>query len=66
LGLAPVMTKILFKSIIELHRKGITVLLSEQNAAAGLRMADRAYVLERGRVILHGASGRYRILPMLP
>lgn len=56
LGLAPVVTKILFKSIIELHRKGITVLLSEQNAAAGLRMADRAYVLERGRVILHGTG----------
>ena len=56
LGLAPVVTKILFKSIIELHRKGITVLLSEQNAAAGLKMADRAYVLERGRVILHGTG----------
>jgi len=54
LGLAPVVTKILFKSIIELHCQGITVLLSEQNAAAGLRMADRAYVLERGRVILQG------------
>lgn len=56
LGLAPVVTKALFKSIIELHRKGITVLLSEQNAAAGLRMADRAYVLERGRVILQGTG----------
>ena len=56
LGLAPVVTKVLFKSIIELHRKGITVLLSEQNAAAGLRMADRAYVLERGRVILQGTG----------
>ncbi len=56
LGLAPVVTKILFKRILELHCKGITVLLSEQNAAAGLRMADRAYVLERGRVILQGTG----------
>ncbi len=56
LGLAPVVTKILFKSIIALHCQGITVLLSEQNAAAGLRMADRAYVLERGRVILQGTG----------
>ncbi len=54
LGLAPVVTKSLFRSITELHRNGITILLSEQNAAAGLRMADRAYVLERGKVVLQG------------
>ncbi len=54
LGLAPVVTKNLFRSILELHRNGITILLSEQNAAAGLRMADRAYVLERGKVKLQG------------
>lgn len=56
LGLSPVWMKFLFKSIMELHQKGITILMSEQNAAAGLRMSDRAYVLERGRVVLQGTG----------
>lgn len=56
LGLSPLWTKFLFESIMELHKKGITVLMSEQNAAASLRMADRAYVMERGRVVLEGTA----------
>lgn len=56
LGLSPLWTKFLFKSIRELHQKGITILLSEQNATAALKMADKAYVLERGRVIIEGTG----------
>ncbi|MBI4332635.1 MAG: ABC transporter ATP-binding protein [Chloroflexi bacterium] len=56
LGLAPLWVAEVFKSIQELHRRGITILLSEQNASASLGMADRAYVLERGRVVLEGTG----------
>ena len=56
LGLAPLLVSEVFKSIVELHRKGITILLSEQNATASLGMADRAYVLERGRIVLEGSG----------
>jgi branched-chain amino acid transport system ATP-binding protein len=53
-GLSPLWTTFLFQRIVELREKGITIVMSEQNAAAALRMADRAYVLERGRVVLKG------------
>lgn len=56
LGLSPLWTKMVFKSILELNQRGITILLSEQNAAASLSMANRAYVLERGRIVLEGTG----------
>ncbi len=56
LGLAPLWVHEVFKSVRELHKQGITILLSEQNATASLTMADRAYVLERGRVVLQGSG----------
>jgi branched-chain amino acid transport system ATP-binding protein len=56
LGLSPLWAGEVFKSIAELHRKGITVVLSEQNATVSLSMADRAYVLERGRLVLEGTG----------
>jgi branched-chain amino acid transport system ATP-binding protein len=56
LGLSPLLTQSLFKSIRALHQNGITILMAEQNAAASLRMADRAYVLERGRIVLQGTG----------
>ncbi len=57
MGLAPLVVQEIFSVIEQLRsRKGTTVLLVEQNAKAALRMADRAYVLETGRVILEGPS----------
>ncbi|QGG47426.1 ABC transporter ATP-binding protein [Heliorestis convoluta] len=52
LGLAPIVIKEIFEIIKNLRDKGITVLLVEQNAKQALKVADRGYVLETGRVVL--------------
>jgi branched-chain amino acid transport system ATP-binding protein len=54
-GLAPLMVKELFKIITALHEQGITILLVEQNVRHALEIADRAYLLENGRIALEGA-----------
>ncbi|MFO7246429.1 MAG: ABC transporter ATP-binding protein [Thermaerobacter sp.] len=56
LGLAPLLVRQIFAQIKEINRQGVTVLLVEQNARAALRLADRAYVLETGRVTLQGPA----------
>ncbi|MCJ7594803.1 MAG: ABC transporter ATP-binding protein [Desulfobacterales bacterium] len=53
-GLAPLMVKELFKVIITLNGQGITILLVEQNIRHALNAANRAYVLENGRIVLEG------------
>ena len=54
LGLAPLVVKMVFEVIERINRAGTTVLLAEQNAFAALKIAHRAYVLERGRIVLEG------------
>ena len=54
LGLAPLVVKMVFEVIQRINRAGTTVLLAEQNAFAALKIAHRAYVLERGRIVLEG------------
>ena len=54
-GLAPLMVKELFKIIRALNEQGITILLVEQNIRHALEIADRAYLLENGRIVLEGA-----------
>ena len=56
LGLAPLIVRDIFTIIAGLRSRGCAVLLVEQNARAALRVADRAYVLETGRVTLQGPS----------
>ena len=56
LGLAPVMTDATFQKIQEIHSMGTAVLLVEQNVNRALTLVQRAYVLESGRVIMHGIS----------
>jgi len=56
LGLAPVMTDATFQKIQEIHAMGTAVLLVEQNVNRALMLVQRAYVLESGRVIMHGTS----------
>jgi branched-chain amino acid transport system ATP-binding protein len=56
LGLAPVMTDVTFEKIAEIHKMGTAILLVEQNVSRALSLVDRAYVLESGRVIMHGDS----------
>ena len=56
LGLAPLMVERIFETIAELKRQGRTILLVEQNVHHALEVADRAYVLETGRVTLDGPA----------
>lgn len=56
MGLAPLIVKDIFQIILKLREEGNTVLLVEQNAKASLRIADRGYVLETGRIILQGPA----------
>ena len=56
LGLAPIMVETIGTMIAGIRDQGATVLLVEQNAALALRLADRAYVLETGRVTLEGPA----------
>jgi len=54
LGLAPLVVKQVFEVIQRINKAGTTVLLAEQNAYAALKIANRAYVMERGRIVLEG------------
>ena len=56
LGLAPLLVKEIFDIIKRIHQEGMTVLLVEQNAFAALKIADYAYVLETGNVVLQGTG----------
>jgi branched-chain amino acid transport system ATP-binding protein len=56
MGLAPLVVDEIFGIIAELKREGVTILLVEQNASAALEIAERAYVLETGRIALSGAA----------
>ena len=56
LGLAPQMVDEVFRVIDEIHKEGTTILLVEQNALRALEIADRAYVIETGRILLSGSG----------
>jgi branched-chain amino acid transport system ATP-binding protein len=56
LGLAPLIVREIFHIIVELKRRGVSILLVEQNARAALQTADYAYVLETGEITLEGSA----------
>ena len=56
MGLAPILVEQIFDIIREFHASGTTILLVEQNAGKALAIADRAYVLEQGRIPLSGTG----------
>jgi branched-chain amino acid transport system ATP-binding protein len=56
LGLAPLIVRAIFQIIRDLHEAGVTILLVEQNASLALQIADRAYVLEAGRLTISGPA----------
>jgi branched-chain amino acid transport system ATP-binding protein len=56
LGLAPVVVQDMMRAIQKLNQQGITILLVEQNVALSLKLAQQAYVLENGRVVLAGSG----------
>ncbi len=58
LGIAPLLVRDIFKNIVEINRRGTTVLLVEQNAHMALSIAKRGYVLETGRVVLEDEAAK--------
>ncbi len=65
LGLAPVVVDRLYEALAVVSRGGVAMLVIEQNVERGLALADRAYVLERGRIALSGEPGAIRDDPRL-
>jgi branched-chain amino acid transport system ATP-binding protein len=63
LGLAPLVVKAIFSTIREVNALGTSVLLVEQDARAALRLADRAYVLDAGEVVLSGSASELLVDP---
>ena len=56
LGLAPMLVKEILSLLAKLRDEGMTILLVEQDAVAALKIADRGYVMERGRIVLEGSA----------
>jgi branched-chain amino acid transport system ATP-binding protein len=56
LGLAPAVVQSVLQTVRDLNRDGLTCVLVEQNVAVSLKLADRAYVLENGRITLTGSG----------
>jgi branched-chain amino acid transport system ATP-binding protein len=63
MGLAPILVEEVFKIISNLKSQGVTMLLVEQFAAAALNVADYGYVLENGRISVHGPAERLKTDP---
>jgi len=63
MGLAPILVDEVFRIIARLRQEGVTMLLVEQFAAAALNVADYGYVLENGRIAVHGPAARLRSDP---
>ena len=56
LGLAPLLVKIIFETVRQINKAGVTVVLVEQNARAALKLADRGYVMEVGNIVLKDSA----------
>ncbi|WP_407291874.1 ABC transporter ATP-binding protein [Stutzerimonas zhaodongensis] len=63
LGLAPIIIQQIFDIIEQLRRDGVTVFLVEQNANQALKLADRAYVLENGHIVMQGSGAELLVNP---
>jgi branched-chain amino acid transport system ATP-binding protein len=61
MGLAPILVQQILEIVVRLKRDGLTVLLVEQNARAALAIADRAYVIETGRITLSGTAAEIQV-----
>lgn len=56
MGLAPILVQEIFSIITDINREGTTILLVEQNASMALQIANRAYVMETGSIVLTGTG----------
>ena len=57
LGLAPIVVRMIFQTVLRINTQGIAILLVEQNVKQCLEISNQSYVLENGRVVLHGTGG---------
>jgi branched-chain amino acid transport system ATP-binding protein len=60
LGLSPIMVQELFRVLRTLNNQGMSILLVEQNVVQALKISNRAYVLESGKIVMHGSSAELR------
>lgn len=58
LGLAPLIVKKIMETIVDINRRGVTILLSEQNASMALSISSRGYVLENGSIVMEGPAAQ--------
>jgi branched-chain amino acid transport system ATP-binding protein len=65
MGLAPVLVELIFETIQEINKAGVTVLLVEQNALMALAIADRGYVLQTGEIVLTDTAENLKKNPMV-
>ncbi len=65
LGLAPIIIQQIFEIIEELRRQGVTIFLVEQNANQALKLADRGYVMEHGRILMQGSGAELLANPQV-
>ncbi|HEX3219577.1 MAG TPA: ABC transporter ATP-binding protein [Candidatus Limnocylindria bacterium] len=65
MGLSPILTEQIFSIITEINGQGTTVLLVEQNALMALNVADRGYVLQTGRILLHDTAANLAANPQV-
>lgn len=63
LGLAPIMVEVIYQTIADIRRSGISILLAEQSASIALGLADRAYLLETGKVLMTGQASEVARAP---
>lgn len=63
LGLAPLLVKTIFRTLAEIKKAGVTIVLVEQNAKAALKLADRAYILEVGNIAMEGSASELLVNP---
>ncbi len=63
MGLSPIVVEMVFKALSKLHRGGVSLLLVEQNAHEALKIVQRGYVLENGRIVLEGTAEELRLNP---
>lgn len=65
MGLAPVLVEVIFDTIQQINREGVTILLVEQNALMALGVANRGYVLQTGEIVLSDTAEKLRKDPMV-
>ena len=65
MGLSPILTEVIFQTIVDINRQGTTLLLVEQNAQLALAIANRASVLESGEIVLQGSAAELRDDPQV-